>query len=82
MSTKAHGKQADPEMEEMIDRIAAMRLGHSFFIEGVQCSDVQCLRQPARRRGVGIAIKHVALDEIYQVAGVRVWRKEGAYDEL
>jgi hypothetical protein len=76
------GRPANDETQQMIDRIEAMRIGHSFFIEGVQSSDLQFLRRPARIRGVGIAIKHVAVDEIYQVPGVRVWRQEGACDEI
>lgn len=76
------GRPANDETQQMIDAIEKMRIGHSFFIEGVQRSDVEFLRRPARIRGVGIAIKNVARDEIYQVPGVRVWRQEGACDEI
>lgn len=66
----------------LIEKFARMRIGQSFFIADASRQDVEFLRRPVLRLGVGIRIVQVRSDEIYCMPGVRIWREEGSYDEL
>lgn len=76
------GKTYTQQTQVIIDKFVRMRVGDSFFIPDVGRLDVEFLRRPVIRLGVGIRIVAVEVDEIYQSAGVRIWREEGKYDEL
>ena len=82
MASRSKGRPIAPEVQALIDKLKRYRIDDSFFVPGASRADVEFLRKPAHTQGIGIAICQVALDEIYQQAGVRVFRKEGAYDEL
>jgi hypothetical protein len=79
---KKPGRQVDPATQELIQRFLDMAPGHSFFVEGLTRLDLEFLRKPASRAKVGIRIAETLNDEIYGVAGTRVWRIAGEYDEL
>lgn len=72
----------DTEIATILHKLKRYRPGDSFFIEGAKRSDVEFLRRPAKDQGVGISIVHVDCDEIYHLPGVRVFRKEGEFDQL
>lgn len=76
------GPATDPETQAQLKQFAAMPVGRSFFVPDVRRADLEYLRRPAITMGLGIRILQVALDEVYQQPGVRVWREEGEYDEL
>lgn len=78
----SRGRPVNTAVQAKIDQLKRMRIGHSFFIEGAARAEFEFLRKPALNQGIGIAIKQVSLDEIYQMPGVRIWRKEGTYDQL
>lgn len=72
----------DPVIESLVDKFAAMAPGQSFFVQGASKKELDFLRKPIVRRGLGYTMREVECDEIYQTAGVRVWRQHGEYDEL
>lgn len=76
------GRQRDPEMQEIVDAFARLRIGASVFIKGVSRADVECIRQPLVAMGVGVSIVKTDCDSVHGCAGVRLWRKKGEYDEL
>jgi hypothetical protein len=59
-----------------------MRLNASFFVEGAQRQELEFLRAACKSAGLVISMRHVEVDEIYKTAGVRIWRREGSWDEL
>lgn len=75
-------KTAAAQMKVLIEKVIRMPVGASFFVPEATRPDMEFLRRPVMRAGCGIRIAQVALDEIYQQPGVRVWREEGQYDEL
>jgi cytochrome c biogenesis protein ResB len=75
-------RTAQEQIKVLVAKFIAYRPGDSFFIAGVQPADVEFMRRPALAAGVGITIRRVEMDEIYQQAGVRIWREAGAYDDL
>jgi hypothetical protein len=75
-------KTADQQIKVLIDKFVRMKPGQSFFIADVTRIDVEFLRRPVVKIGCGIKIIQVESDEIYFQPGVRIWREEGAYDEL
>lgn len=75
-------KTGQQQIEVIIKKFIAMKPGDSFFIADVETGDVEFLRRPVLAAGCNIKILRVELDEIYQQAGVRIWREEGAYDDL
>lgn len=79
---RKRGRRADPRVQAYVDKFVRFRPGQSFFVEGVEPADLDFLRKPFARAGVGVVIRRVERDEIYGVAGVRVWRQAGEYDEL
>ena len=76
------GRTAQSQVKILIDKFVRMRPGESFFMADASREDVEFLRRPVIKMGVGIRIVEVERDEIYQARGVRIWRKEGSYDEL
>lgn len=78
----ARGKKRDPELQEILDDFARLRVGASIFIQGVTRADVESIRQPLISMGVGVRIVKTDCDPKHGCAGVRLWRKKGEYDEL
>lgn len=72
----------NPVIEQAVEKFKNMRPGQSFFVPGASKRDVDKLRKPFIQAGLGYASRQVDCDEIYQTAGVRVWRLHGEYDEL
>lgn len=65
-----------------MQRFINMPVDDSFFVEGAKRRDLEFLRKPVTALGAGIQIAEVEKDEIYGVAGTRVWRRTGIIDEL
>lgn len=78
----SRGRPRSSSVHGYVGKIAAMKVGHSFFVEGAKRSDIEFLRRPCASDGLKVTIRQVANDEIYGVAGVRVWREAGEFDEL
>lgn len=76
------GRPLPPDVQQLVDRVRRYRIGDSFFVPGATRGEVEFLRRPCLSQGTPISICRVELDEIYQQPGVRVWRREGSYDEL
>lgn len=76
------GRKADPRIQAYVDKFVRFRIGQSFFVPGATTADLEFLRKPFLRAGVGMVMRRVERDEIYAVPGVRVWRLAGEYDEL
>jgi hypothetical protein len=81
-TTMARGKKRDPELQEILDGFARLRVGASIFIPGVSRADIETIRQPLIGMGVGVRIVKTDCDPRHGCAGVRLWRKKGEYDEL
>lgn len=75
-------KTAEQQTRVLVEKLKRMMPGQSFFVPGVTRADMEFLRRPVVKAGVGIRIAQVEEDEIYFQPGVRVWREEGEYDEL
>lgn len=82
MPSRGRGRPMNPVVKRQVEQFAAMRIGESFFVEGLHAADVEYLRKPFIRAGLGMLVRRVERDEIYKKAGVRVWRLAGEYDEL
>lgn len=76
------GRTAAAQTRVLVEKMTWMKPGESFFVEGVNREDMEFLRRPVVKMGMGIRIVEVECDEIYHCYGVRVWREEGPYDEL
>lgn len=77
------GRQKDPEVEAVVKKFLSLKPGkQSFFVEGAKRADLEFLRKRALAAGAGIRIIEINQDEIFGVAGTRVWREAGEYDEL
>lgn len=72
----------NPTVAFVVDRFARMKPGQSFFVPDIQVKDLAFLRRPFHAAGLGFTMRRVECDEIYQTAGVRVWRQPGEADEL
>jgi hypothetical protein len=79
---RSPGRPRSTRLQGYVNKVATMRVGQSFFVEGVKRAHLEFLRKPCVTAGVNLTIREVELDEIYQTAGVRVWREHGEYDEL
>jgi hypothetical protein len=75
-------KTAEQQTRVLVEKLKRMMPGQSFFVPDVTRADMEFLRRPVVKAGVGIRIAQVEEDEIYFQPGVRVWREEGEYDEL
>ncbi|HEP8763936.1 TPA: hypothetical protein VDU53_003507 [Pseudomonas aeruginosa] len=60
----------DPKVKTLL----SMRVGDSFFLADVTKKDVRPLLDLGKKVNVPLIARDVDLDEIYQKAGVRVWR--------
>lgn len=77
------GRQKDPAVEAVVKKFLKLKPGkQSFFVEGAKRADLEFLRKRVLAVGAGIRIIELQRDEIYGVAGTRVWREAGEYDEL
>lgn len=56
------------------EKIAAMSVGDSFFLDGKRPKDVLFLYQAAYSVGAKVQVVSVAVDEVYLTAGTRVKR--------
>lgn len=80
---RGKGRPVSPEIKAYIEAFAAFRPGKdSFFVEGATSADLEFLRKPFHRAGLGVLIRQVECDDHYQKPGVRVWRLAGEYDEI
>jgi len=73
---------ADFSRKEVVNAIVKMKPGDSFFVEGASRRDLETYRKPVMALGANIEIMDVLSDEIYQLPGVRCWRRAGIIDEL
>lgn len=78
----ARGPRNDPYTQKLLAKFASWPVGRSFFVRGAARADLEFLRRPAVKLGVGIRIVQVTRDPIHNQPGVRVWREEGSYDEI
>lgn len=79
---KTKKRSRSPRIQGYIEKFAAFKPGDSFFVAGVTRKDMEFLRAPFRDAGLGMLMRELERDEVYGVAGVRVWRQPGEYDEL
>lgn len=56
------------------DKLKALAVGDSFFVEGKTRADLQPVLRYAKRIGVKLSALDTDEDEVYMVPGVRVWR--------
>lgn len=71
-----------PRIQGYIDAFRQFKIGQSFFVEGVVTRDLNFVRKPFTDAGLGVVMREVEQDEIYGVAGVRVWRQPGPADQV
>jgi len=57
-----------------VKQLQAMQVGDSFFLAGIEKKDARPLLALGKKLDVHLEARQLALDEIYQQAGVRVWR--------
>jgi hypothetical protein len=81
-SIRPRGRPADAALAGYVREILALPEDSSIFIADATRVELEFLRKPVREAGAGIEIVSVELDEIYQVPGVRVFRRTGEYDQL
>lgn len=79
---KYMASRRDPELQATVDAFAKLRIGASIFIKDATRADVEFLREPLTKLGIGVRIMRVECDLKHECPGVRIWRKRGAYDEL
>ncbi len=79
---RSPGRPKAEGTDALVQTFLSMKPGYSFFVEGLSRHDLEFLRKPVTKAGVGIQIVETLKDEIYGVAGTRVWRCAGDYDEL
>lgn len=73
-------KFRNPEIRETVAAFARMEPGDSFFIPGGGEAEIKQLRRPFTVAGLGYLARTFTSDPHYKIAGVRVWRQLGAYD--
>lgn len=81
-SEVSRGRPCDEDVAGLVKQFLAMRPGQSLFIEGVARAELEFLRAPVHRAGADIEIRWVEQDVKHGMAGCRVWRRAGEYDEL
>ena len=59
-------------------KLRGMEIGDSFFIQDAERKDARPLIALGKKVGVSLMAREVAIDEIYQTQGVRLWRVEPA----
>lgn len=72
----------NPTIKTYVDLFKNFKVGESCFVAGQTTRDLEFLRMPFKRAGLGVRIVAVQNDEIYQQPGVRIYREEGEFDEL
>jgi len=78
---RSGGRPPDPAVQALVDKFAAFLPGRdSFFVPDVTLADVEFLRKPFLRAGLGVSFRHTNDDPCHESPGVRVWRLEGPYD--
>lgn len=80
--TRPAGRPRDDQLHDYVQRILALKIGTSFFLPDASRDQLEFLRKPCKDAGAQIEICQVTHDEIYGTAGVRVFRREGQYDQL
>jgi hypothetical protein len=78
---KKTGPKPSPELLAQIEAFKTYKIGDSFFVPGRKASDLEYLRRPANKAGLGIKIRYIDCDPVHNTAGVRVWRCSGPKDE-
>lgn len=76
------GRKKDPQLVKWVEQILALPIDASVFVPNAQPADLQFLRTPVREAGATIEIVKVNPDEIYGTPGVRLFRREGTFDQL
>lgn len=76
------GRARNPKIEQYINTLCNAKPGQSFFFPGLKRTDVEFLRRPATTAGINLTIRELDRDDIHLVAGVRIWRESGEFDEL
>jgi hypothetical protein len=76
------GRPRDLTLEQHVEAILALKIDASCFVEGATSAQLEFLRKPVADAGAKIEIIQVTSDEIYGVPGVRIFRREGEYDQL
>lgn len=71
---KKRGRTVNLEDNEQTQKLKAMAVGDSFFVEGAERKDMRSVINLGKKIGVFLDARRVEQDEIYQTAGVRVWR--------
>lgn len=69
-------KRIDLENDERAIMLRGMTINSSFFLEGAKKPDVRPLIDLGKKINVFLIARELECDEIYQVAGVRIWRVE------
>lgn len=69
------GRPISTTRAEYEKRLRAIAPGQSFFVADVRQDGMGRLRKVAKAIGVDIEIHEVEIDEVYQLPGVRVFRK-------
>jgi hypothetical protein len=78
----SRGRPKDPQVAWYVEQILTMRPDTSVFVPDATSDQLEFLRKPVREAGAGIEIVRVENDEIYCKPGVRLFRREGEYDQL
>lgn len=81
-ATRPPGRPMDDSRKQIIQQFLRLEPGDSFFVQDAKRRDLEFLRKPVMALGANIEIVEVLTDEIYQLPGVRTWRRTGLIDEL
>ena len=65
-----------PQTDDLITRLKSFEPDQSFFVADVSQKEVAWLRARCKRAGLNVQIFTVALDEIYQQPGVRIYPRK------
>lgn len=76
------GRKGDPVIIGYVERFEKFKPGQSFFIAGAAPADLEFLRRPILKAGMGVIIRAMVMDPIHKCAGTRVWRQSGPFDDL
>lgn len=81
-STRPRGRPMNEEHKQLVQQFLKLEPGDSFFFQDGSRRDLEFLRKPVKALGGDIEIVEVLCDEIYQLKGVRCWRRTGLIDIL
>ncbi len=82
MTTATTGRPPDPDIERYVEQILSMKVDSSVFVPDATREQLEFLRKPVTKAGANIEIIQTTNDEIYGTPGVRLYRRNGEYDEL